>query len=166
MKKLGVNGRRWLFTFHIVFASGWIGTRIASNLVLLVKNNPSSGETLYAMHVILEQLADFLIAPSAIGVLLTSLLISAMTNWGFFKFHWITVSWIGTVALLILGAVWLGPWTSKLVAMSNTQGLVALSDPTYGYYRTMVLVFGTVQALALILMVCIHQFKPWGRKEA
>jgi hypothetical protein len=166
MKKLGVKERQWLFTFHIIFASGWIGTRIVSNLILLVNNNPPSGETLYAMHVILEQIADFLIVPSAIGVLLTSLLISTMTNWGFFKFHWITVSWISTVALLILGAVWLGPWTSKLVVISDTKGLTALRDPTYRHYRTMVLIFGTIQALALIFVVWMKQFKPWGRRKA
>jgi hypothetical protein len=139
---------------------------LLSNLILLVNNNPPNGEALCAMHVILKQLANLLIVPSAIGVLLTSLLISTMTNWGFCKFHWITVSWIGTIALLFLGAVWLGPWTSKLVVISSTQGLMALSDPTYRYYRKMVLLFGTAQALALILVVWIKQFKPLGKRKA
>ena len=166
MKKLGFRGRLWLLTFHIFFASVWIGTAISMNLIVLFKATPKSGEELYAFNLSVKLLDDFLIAPSAVGVVITGFLISLLTKWGFFKFPWVTVKWVGTIALLMSGGFWLLPWLNRMIALSKVQPLLQLQDPHhYLYYRTRLLIFGNIQVLALANMILISIAKPGSKSE-
>lgn len=168
MKKLDSRGRLWLLTFHLFFAAIWIGAAISMNLIVLFKATPRSGEELYAFILSVKLIDDMLIAPSAIGVLITGLLISLMTKWGFFKFPWVTAKWAGTGAMLMSGVFGLLPWLNKMMAISHAQRLLPLQDSSYMYYRTRLLIFGNIQVLILAYMVLISLFKPGGkgRKKA
>jgi len=168
MKKLSSGGKLWLVTLHVLFASVWIGTAISMNLIVLFKTAPRSGEELYAFNLSVKLLDDFLIAPSAIGVLLTGLMISLMTKWGFFKYLWVTIKWIGTIALLITGVCWLLPWLDNMIALSHAQRLLSLHDAHYIdahyiYCRTMLLVVGNIQVLVLANMILLSIAKPAGK---
>jgi hypothetical protein len=163
MKKLSSGGRLWMVTLHVLFASVWIGTAISMNLIVLFKTAPRSGEELYAFNLSVKLLDDFLIAPSAIGVLVTGLLISAMTNWGFFRYFWVTVKWIGTIALLFSGVFWLLPWLSNMIALSHAQRLLSFQDVHYMYCRTRLLIVGNIQVLVLANMILLSVAKPGGK---
>ena len=165
MKKLGTLGRRWVLTFHVLFASIWIGTALSINLILLLKGVPPTEKELYAIAMSVKVLDDFLIIPSAMGIMVTGLLISMMTKWGFFKFYWVTVKWVITLALLISGTFWLFPWLNNIIDLSNKQTPLVLQGSAYMYYRTMLLVVGNAQALVLLLLVLISVFKPWGESR-
>jgi len=164
VKKLGSKGRRWLLTFHIFFASVWIGTAISMTLIILLKASPPKWEDLYIFTMSVKVLDSFLIVPSAIGVLLTGLLISILTKWGFFKFYWVTGKWIITLTLIISGIFWLLPWLNNMAAISKAQRLLILQDTNYQYYRTLLLIVGSIQVLALANMILLTMFKP-GRKK-
>src|SRR5512139_907756 len=100
MKPLEKTPQNWLFTFHILFVAIWLGTALSANLLILFNKDMPSGEALAALHVLVKKL-DLLIIPSGIGVLLTSLIVSTMTKWGFTKFRWIIILWIILIAQLI-----------------------------------------------------------------
>ena len=107
----------------------------------------------------------FVIIPGAIGVLLTGVVFSLWTNWGWFRHNWISVKWVICLYGVGFGTYPLGPWMSGLDRISQEKGLAALADPTYLHNQTMLYTFGTFQAATLIFAVFITALKPWKKKE-
>lgn len=164
MKKLSAGGRNWLKGFHMIFACMWVGAAI----ILSVKQfsvNPSSGGELYGITSTLDFIDLFIIIPGAIGVLVSALVYSIWTHWGWFKHPWITVKWIICIYGVVFGTYPLGSWMSGLARISKEQGLAALSDPTYLHNRTMLLWFGTFQVATLVFAVFVSVLKPWKRRK-
>jgi hypothetical protein len=162
MKKLSPRGQRWLKGFHSYFACMWVGAAI----VLSVKQffvHPTDGGELYGITATMDFIDVFIIIPGAMGVLLTALIYSVWTHWGWFKHNWITVKWIICVYGVVFGTYPLGPWMSGLARISKEQGLAALSDPNYLHNRTMLYAFGTFQVATLIFAVFITALKPWKK---
>ncbi len=99
------------------------------------------------------------------GSLITGLLISLFTNWGFFKFRWVIFKWTATLAQIIFGTFWLGPWTDGATAIADLERGLALQNTTYLYDKQMAVIFGSVQLLLLLAQVLISAYKPWGKRE-
>lgn len=165
MKKLGQKGRSWLKGFHIFFACAWVGTGISMMVLSLVNGHIQNGDELYAVNASIKVLDDYIIIPAALGSLITGLLISLYTNWGFFKFNWVIFKWVATLAQIIFGTFWLGPWTNNATAISDLERGLALQNSAYLYDKQMGAVFGGIQVLLLIAQVLISAYKPWGKRE-
>ena len=164
MKKLGSRGQRWLKGFHSLFACMWVGAAIC----LSVKQffiDPADGGELYGITATMDFVDIYIIIPGAIGVLLTGIVYSVWTNWGWFKHNWITVKWIVCIYGVAFGTYPLGPWMSGLAHISKDKGLAAFSDPTFVHNQKMLLVFGTFQAATLVVAVFLTALKPWKKKK-
>jgi hypothetical protein len=163
MKRIGPTGQRWLKAFHSFFACMWVGAAI----VLAVKQffvTPSQGGELYGIQATMEFIDDFIIIPGAVGVMLTGLIYSIWTNWGWFKHRWITVKWLICLYGVIFGTYPLGPWQSGLVRLAGEKGMAALTDPTYRHNAKMLYLFGTFQVCTLIFAVFVTALRPWQKK--
>ena len=97
--------------------------------------------------------------------MLTGILYSTFSNWGFFKHKWMVVKWIVTVAAILFGTFYLGPWETTMMEISGKLGMSALTDPSYLYNQRMNLFFGALQCLILMTTVFISIFKPWKKKK-
>lgn len=166
MRKLGQRGRGWLKGFHILLVCAWMGTAFSMMLISMLKGFTSKGDELYAYNLAIKLMDDYIIIPAAIGTLVTGLIFSLFTNWGFFKHKWITFKWIVTVSLILFGTFWLGPWTNGATAIADAERALALQNQTYIYNRNMANIFGSAQALILIVVIFISVFKPWKKKAA
>lgn len=162
MKKLSMKQQAWLNSIHILFASLWVGAAVSMLLVLFTRN-PANGDELHAIDATLKHIDDFVIIPAAIGSLLTGLLISWLTPWGFFRFVWVTIKWVATIAMMIFGTFWLGPWLNGMEALSATERIGALQNETYLYNQSMNAIFGSIQALLLVFLIFISVIKPWKK---
>lgn len=98
---------------------------------------------------------NIVVIPGAIGSLLTGLLYSLFSNWGFFKHNWLTFKWIVTVTAILFGTFFLGPWETAMMEISGKIGLASLTDSAYLYNQQMNLMFGTLQVL--VLAKCLLQ---------
>ncbi len=165
MKKLGLKGRAWLKGFHIFFCCAWIGTALSIVLLGFVKSHTPNGDELYAFNASIKLIDDFIIIPAALGSLITGLLICWLTNWGFFKFKWIIVKWILTIAQILFGTFYLGKWTNGATAITDMERAMSLQNQNYLYFRDMSNYFGSAQAFLLIVVIFISVFKPWGVKK-
>jgi uncharacterized membrane protein len=165
VKKIDARGKAWLKGFHLFFCCAWVGTGLSMLLLTLVKGHIPNGDELYAVNACVKLLDDYIIIPAAMGSLITGLLFSLFTNWGFFKFKWVTFKWITTVAQILFGTFFLGPWTNGATAIANAERAQALYNTQYLYFREMNNYLGSVQVLLLIIVVFISVFKPWGKKE-
>jgi hypothetical protein len=163
MKKMGAGGLKWVKAFHAFFACMWVGAAI----VLSVKQffvNPASGGELYGIMATLDFIDIYIIIPGAFGVLLTGLIFSIWTHWGWFKHNWIVVKWVICLYGIIFGTYPLGPWMTSLAHISREKGLDALLDPLFLQNRTRLWIYGTFQAATLIFAVFITALKPWKKR--
>ena len=164
MKKLTGRSQKWLKAVHLMFAAIWTSSAITL-IALQVSLSPGSGGELYGILRAGKFIDDFLIIPGALGSLLSGLVYSIWTNWGFFRHRWITLKWIINVGGILFGTFFLGVWLNSLPPIAAEKGLGALADPLFVHNRAMNLGWGSVQTTSLILAMVISVIKPWGRKR-
>ena len=164
MNRLNVKQKNWLVSAHVISGATWFGTAICMIAISLSNSNTTNGDTLYAINSILKTLDDFIIIPTAIASLLTGALLSWLTIWGFFKHYWVIAKWFGTVTLITVGTLWLGPWVNTITSISETEKIQALANPLYTFDAKAALIGGAIQTLSLMFIIAISILKPWGRR--
>jgi hypothetical protein len=163
MAKLGAKGQRWLKGIHLVSASLWAGGGAALALQLFFVN-PADGRELFGILSAMQFVDLYIIVPGALGCLLTGIVYSAFTGWGWFRHRWLTVKWAVCLYGVVFGTCSLGPWLEEMTAIAERSGMAALQDPVYLHNREMSMIFGTFQAATIIFAVFISALRPWRKK--
>lgn len=165
MQKLNIKQKNWLLSAHIASAGIWLGTGLC--LVAIAWSNLSSVEAngLHAINRSMKLLDTLVVVPSAIASLITGALLCGLTIWGFTKHYWVIAKWIATVALMVIGTIWLGPWVDAMTAISKVERLRALQNPLYMFDQTAVIIVGAIEVIGLLSIVAISVLKPWGRRN-
>lgn len=164
MPELSANGKKILKGVHLFFVCAWLGAAVSLLLLGYAKNGITNGDELYAFNASMKLIDDFIIIPSAFGTLITGLMFSVFTKWGFFKFYWIIVKYAAIIAQILFGSFFLGPWLNGATAIVDAERIEALQNQTYLYFSQMNTYFGLLQALLLVVIVFISVFKPWGKR--
>jgi len=158
---------RWLKGFHLLAVACWIGGGVSLLLLYFLKGGVTDGGVLYGINQSIHHVdMAVVVIPGAFGCLVTGLIYSVFSTWGFFKQRWIVFKWIVTIVTIIVGTVWLGPWESTMMEISGRLGIGALNNQTYLYNQRMNLIFGGLQCLLLMVTVFVSVFKPWKKKKA
>lgn len=166
MPKLKARGLKWLKGFHLIGVSCWIGGGIALVLLYFLKKHVTDGGVLYGINQSLHHVdMGVVVYPGAFGCLITGLIFSAFSNWGFFKHKWIILKWILTIAAIWFGSTYLGPWERALVEISGKLGMDSLTSADYLHYEKMHVVFSAVQIFLLFVIIFISIFKPFKSKK-
>lgn len=165
MPKLTIKQKNWLLSGHIASGGIWLGTSLCMVLIALSNHRTVNGDELYAINAILKRLDDFVIIPSATLSTVTGGLLCWLTIWGFTKHYWVMVKWIITVALIVIGTAWLGPWVNAMTAVSASERLQALQNPLYVWDQQVLVVGAIAQTFALLAIISISVLKPWGRRK-
>jgi hypothetical protein len=163
MKHMSSKTQRWLKGFHILFACWWVGAAMCLSVKLFFIQ-PVDGMELYGITATLDFIDIYIIIPGAMGCLVTGILYSTFTPWGWFKHNWIIVKWVICIYGVVFGTYPLGPWMSELVVIAKEKGLAALTDPTFMHNQKMLMIFGTFQALTITVACFISVLKPWKKK--
>ena len=164
MKKpsLSPAGRQWLKSVHLTVSVIWLGAAISMN-VLRYAWVPVANADLYAVDHSIALIDNWVVVPAAWLSLLTGLLESWLTTWGFFKYRWVIVKWIITIAMMIYAPLFIAQWDRSIVAISKVEGLLALQNPVYLHDRLLYTVSGVTFIAALILLSLISSLKPWTK---
>ena len=166
MPKLKAKGLKWLKGFHMIAVSCWVGGAVALILLYFLKNGVDDGGVLYGINQSVHHVdMAVVVIPGAFGCLVTGLIYSSFSDWGFFKHNWIIFKWVVTVAAILFGTFYLGPWEANMMEISGRIGISSLSNSEYLYSEKMNLIFGTIQGLVLMTTIFISIFKPWKSKK-
>jgi len=166
MKKLSAKGLKWLKGFHLIAVACWIGGAVSLLALYFLKEGVSDAGVLYGINRSIHHVdMSIVVVPGAIGSLMTGLLYSIFSNWGFFRHNWLTFKWIVTSTAIVFGTFFLGPWETAMMDISGRIGMESLSNAAYLYNQQMNLIFGTVQVAALLITVFVSILKPWKTKK-
>ena len=165
MKKLSVNGQKWLKAFHVLFVATWAGSALSlvAGIILLAS---ADAEVVVGASVALDFIDDYVIVPAGVGTVITALLYSNFTKWGWFKHRWMAVKWGILLIGLIGGGVFLGPWWNTLPILTKEYGADVFSNPEFIQNRQNLMVYGTLQTATVILAIFLAVRKPWKKKKS
>jgi len=164
VKKVRPKTIKWLKGLHIFFSSAWVGAVLSMMAIVFLRPDATDAGELYAFHATMKLIDDAVIIAAALGCFVSGAVLSWLTQWGFFRYYWIAVKLFVTIALIISGTIWLGPWVNAMTDIAREQGLLALQNDQYLFYRQMHTILGTLQACLVIAMAFISTLKPWGKR--
>lgn len=139
---------------------GGIICSLAMNIQLQLTGFAGAGATYAAIGII----SDHIVRYGAQGVLLTALIYSIWTNWGFAKYRWVLVKWIIFLAQTVFGIAFVDRWIAGNIAMLEAGGAVT-TDLTFLANHAAFRYGALAQTLAILLLVCVSVLKPWGKKR-
>jgi uncharacterized membrane protein len=164
-KKIKSQGVKILKMFHIFFAFCWIIGGVTLCLLFYIIF-PDSGDEIYIHSRIVQAVDDYLIIGGALGALITGLIYSIWTNWGFFKYPWISVKWVMIILQILFGTFVLGPCINNNVVIAGRLRDAALTDPVFLDNVLTSQIGGTIQLVLLLTIMVISVQKPWRKKKA
>jgi uncharacterized membrane protein len=162
---MGTKGLRILKISHLLFAVMWIGGVMAL-VSLQLGATPDTKEMMYMgaiAHLIVD---EYFLIPGGIGIVITAIIYGMFTKWGFFKQRWLTVKWVITLLLVIIGAGYMG-MTIKENAV-YAQKMLSENIGTCIYWDNVyhVAIAGIIQIVGFVYIVAVSVIKPWKKKNA
>ena len=104
---------------------------------------------------------QFVIVPLSIASLSTGLLVSLGSPWGLFRYHWVVMKLLLTVAATIL--LLLHQFTAVSSAAERVVQQHSGVLPTVGSLATQLIVDAGLGLLVLLVTTVLSIYKPWGR---
>jgi len=163
MRKIGAKGMRVLKTCHLVFVMMWVVGVMAMAVINLIK--AQSGDELFMTFQISRIIDDVLVIPGAILTVITAIIYGTSTNWGFFKHTWITVKWIVSILVIVVGTFYFSPKLDRCLEIADLTRDAAINDPEVITNSEISLFGAFIQAGILLILVVISVFKPWKKKK-
>ncbi|GAE84845.1 hypothetical protein JCM10512_3219 [Bacteroides reticulotermitis JCM 10512] len=105
------------------------------------------------------------VIPGAILTVVVGVIYGFFTNWGFFKYRWITVKWIVAILIILAGTFYYSPLLEQSLEIADQTRDAALDNPVIATNTIQTLISSSIQGLALIILVVISVFKPWKKKK-
>jgi uncharacterized protein with FMN-binding domain len=161
---LGITSRRVLLSIHLALNSILIGGLVAVVVLNYAKQGSQSGDQQYAINLALFKIHDTVVMNAGMGVIVTGLLFSLFTKWGFFDFYWVTMKWVGVALLFFVMIFYMAPAINGMAALSDVQRIQALGNPLYGQYEKQSAIFAALLLALLVAMIVLSVFKPWGQR--
>lgn len=162
MKKLGKTGYSILKLIHLFFVGTWVGGGWGLLLLTLGLRGDDLSGMLRAVHMV-----DLMVVvPAAVGSLLTGVLFSIFTNWGFFKHRWVTAKYIVNLIPMILGGIVPAPHLVGMMEIAAREGARAMADPAFLYHKGVFTLFVIPQFVLILVAFWLSVFKPGlGKKR-
>jgi hypothetical protein len=156
-----MSGQKFLKAVHLVAVGLWLSCVIVLLVMPIIARQISTGEELY-MYILIYHFIDmYILTPAAIATLLTGFVYSLFTKWGFLKHGWLVYKWLVTIAIIIVGTFYLGPMTTKMLAIADLERLAALQHEYYLQGATIGIWAAIINASLLIAAVFFSVYKPW-----
>ena len=165
MYRLGVKGRKWLLSVHIFFSCMWAGAGICLIGLAVSILGGISPQAVPGINVAMKIIDDFIIIPAAFGALLSGLIFSLWTHWGFFKHYWVIIKWIGNFGGILFGTFWLGPWVNGMVSIAMTEGAGVYTNAAYLCMLKSNVIGGGIQVSSLVFLIFVSVMKPWAKRK-
>lgn len=150
--------RKLGLTAHITFSVGWFGA-VAAFLALAVAGLTSQNPQLVvSCYMSMELITWFVIIPACLGTLITGIVQSLLTQWGLFRYYWIVIKLILTIAATVVLLAHMQP----IRYMADMVSGATLSDADLRGLRIQLIADAGAALLVLLIATTVSVYKPWG----
>jgi hypothetical protein len=150
---------------HILVAMLWLSSVIILTVLVYISQDIHNTEALYMYTYIYYFIDMYVLTPAAIMTLITGILYSNYTPWGFAKHRWVIYKWIVTISIILLGTFYLGPLAEKMLLIVETKELLALDDISYISGTNSLFYFGILNLVLLFSATVVAVVKPWKKSK-
>jgi hypothetical protein len=147
--------RKFALTAHLTFSVGWIGAVVAYLALVVAAMISLDTQILRAAKIAMQLIGWYVIIPSAIGSLLTGLIMALGTPWGLFRHYWVLFSLALTIFATIILLQHMQP--ASFLASVNPERPSASMGGLQGE-----LLHGGVGLLVLLVIQVLNVYKPRG----
>ena len=163
MPKLSKTSLKVLKFAHLIASCSWIGGAVSLTVLNLFNPCADSSGMLYGINASAHMIDLYVVIPGACGCLVTGLVYSWFTPWGFLKHRWIIWKWLLTIGGIVSGTFLLGEWEELMGKMSKEVGIASLTYAPFLEVKAKHLGVGIVQLTALGTAVFLSVFRPWKK---
>jgi hypothetical protein len=150
--------RKFGLTAHITFSVGWFGT-VAGFLALAIAGLTSQNpQVVVSSYLSMDLISWFVLIPACFGTLLTGVIQSLGTQWGFFRYYWVLVKLILTIVATVVLFIHMQP----INYMADMASGVTLSDSDLRGLRIQLIADAGAAMLILLIATTLSVYKPWG----
>lgn len=163
---LSVKSQKILKFAHIFTACCWIGGNASLLTLSFLKLGMDDAKVLLGAN-IAGMWVDWIvvIALGALGCLLTGIIYSVATPWGFIKHRWVIVKWIMTIGMITYGISFLGPSKAEMLSLNKELLDGIFESARYAELQLRHLLGSPLQIIGLLFTTFISIVKPWRKKE-
>jgi hypothetical protein len=157
--KLSPRLRKVALTAHVLASVGWFGA-VGGFLALAVAGLAGENEQLVrAAYLAMGVIGWFAIVPLSLAALLSGVVLSAGTSWGFFRYYWVVIKLVITVVATLVLLVHMQP----IGALADVAATRSVSGGALIELRTEVVVQAVAALVVLIVATALSVYKPPGR---
>lgn len=146
---------------HLMASVSWVGGAFA--LLVLAGLREASRLDPEMVRVINEcifYVDSLLVLPGVVGCIVTGLLYSVYTPFGFIKYFWIAYKWIVCLNAFFWGSLFLGPWADDIFILAVEYGFYDILDLVYNCVMPQTSWGAYAQILLLSSVVVISVYRP------
>ena len=154
--KLGL--RKFALTAHITFSVGWLGAVVAYLAIDIAGLTSRDAEMVRAAYVSMELIGWYVIVPFSLATLLAGLVESLGTQWGLFRYWWVSVKFLLTTTATIV----LLRHMPSVTRMSAVARDMTLSATDFRAPRIQLVVHAAGGLAVLLAATVLSVYKPWG----
>ena len=161
MIQLNTSGMKILKFFHIIFSTFWAGAVFYLFIGFMICKYQDEN-FIIGMIKGIDIYDKYIIVPSMLGLIITGLVYSIFTAWGFKKYYWIIIKWVMAISFVYIGSNIIDGLVSKLLTIISKNNFTK-NDPEFlvELLKTQQ-VFGTM-ILMFIIVALLSIFKPFGK---
>src|SRR5262245_108407 len=94
--------RKLVLTTHVTVTVGWLGAAVVFLALALLGSTSQSAQIVRGVYLVMEPTAWSVLVPLACASLLTGIIQSLGTPWGFFRHYWVVYKFVLTAAATII----------------------------------------------------------------
>jgi hypothetical protein len=151
--------RKFVLTAHVSFSVGWLGAVAAYLAPAFVGLTSHDGEMARAAYLTMNLIVQSIILPLSLASLLTGLVLSLGSEWGLFRYYWISIKFFLTITAVTILVLHM-PTVS---AMSRTVAEMTLSSVSFAALRVQLLIHAAGGLLVLFATTTLSVYKPWAK---
>ncbi|MDR7316763.1 hypothetical protein [Brevibacillus nitrificans] len=149
MKTISMTQKKWLLLLHVIFSAIMLEGSVIFLVLSIVAGTTGDPQVVQACYTVMHILSESSVRASTIGTLVTGILLSAFTHWGFLRYHWILAKEALTIVAILLGPIGMYVWTAGALNGGNGD---------------MLLIGIILQIVSLTIIFLLSVFKPWGKR--
>ncbi|HZA99121.1 MAG TPA: hypothetical protein VE399_10110 [Gemmatimonadales bacterium] len=153
--------RKLTLTAHVSSSVGWLGAVLAFLVLALAGLTSRNADLVRGVYLAMNLLGQFVIIPLSLAALVTGLIQSLGSQWGLFRYYWVTVKFTLTVGATVL--LLLHQLTAVSQAARRAAGTLPGVLPEIGRLGTQLVVDAGLAVFVLLVTTVLSVYKPWGK---